>query len=47
MPNGGKLTIETSNVSLDEGYPVSEAEVIPGQYIMLAVTDNGIGIENC
>jgi signal transduction histidine kinase/DNA-binding response OmpR family regulator len=44
MPKGGRLTIETSNVSLDEGYAVDQAEVMLGQYVMLAVTDNGIGM---
>jgi PAS domain S-box-containing protein len=44
MPNGGKLTIETSNVSLDERSIDNQAEVIPGEYVMLAVTDNGVGM---
>jgi PAS domain S-box-containing protein len=44
MPRGGRLTIETANVYLDESYAVRQVEVVPGQYVMVAVTDSGSGM---
>ena len=44
MPAGGKLTIETSNTALDESYAATDAEVVPGQYVMIAVSDSGSGM---
>ncbi len=44
MPTGGKLTIETSNTALDESYAATDAEVVPGQYVMIAVSDSGFGM---
>ncbi len=44
MPGGGKLTIETSNVRIDEEYARRRTGVKPGEYVMLAVSDTGCGM---
>jgi PAS domain S-box-containing protein len=44
MPAGGKLTIETGNVHLDDDYATQNTEIAPGDYVMLAVTDTGKGM---
>jgi signal transduction histidine kinase len=45
MPRGGKLSIETSNVYLDESYARDHVGVEPGEYVMLAISDTGCGMD--
>jgi signal transduction histidine kinase len=44
MPEGGKLTIETANAYLDEAYCRQNVDVEPGQFVMVAISDTGVGM---
>jgi signal transduction histidine kinase/ActR/RegA family two-component response regulator len=46
MPNGGKLTIATRNVDIDDGFAAEHLSVVPGPHVMLSVSDTGIGMDS-
>jgi PAS domain S-box-containing protein len=45
MPRGGKLTLETTNIEIRESYRAGEIAIVPGRYVMLAVSDTGCGMD--
>jgi two-component system, cell cycle sensor histidine kinase and response regulator CckA len=44
MPNGGQLTITTRNVTLDEHHAETHADAVPGDHVLLSITDTGVGM---
>jgi PAS domain S-box-containing protein len=44
MPEGGKLTIETANIHIDQVYAANHAEVLTGQYVAICISDTGVGM---
>ncbi len=46
MPEGGKVTIETSNTHFDQAYAIANAGAVPGQYVAICVSDTGAGMDS-